>query len=152
MARRIAGRLEEQVDRLRGVEGVTVIAQQVESATDFGGAPGVDLTTREGRGLNRAERPAADVPAATKVEWLREVDDAARGFSPEVTQVVGVYGDSLQRRLIAASDGTRGTLVLPHYGGGANWEGGAAEVVTPRLPRSRGRPRAGGPGRPSARR
>jgi chemotaxis regulatin CheY-phosphate phosphatase CheZ len=43
--RRIAGRLEEQVDRLRGVEGVAVIAQQVETATDFGGAPGVDRPT-----------------------------------------------------------------------------------------------------------
>jgi quinoprotein glucose dehydrogenase len=32
--------------------------------------------------------------------------------------------------LIAAPDGTRGTLVLPHYGGGANWEGGAADPET----------------------
>jgi TldD protein len=32
-------------------------------------------------------------------------DDAARGFSTEVVQVTGVYGDSLQRRLIATSDG-----------------------------------------------
>jgi chemotaxis regulatin CheY-phosphate phosphatase CheZ len=43
--RRIAAKLEEQVDRLRGVEGVAVIAQQAESATDFGGAPGVDRPT-----------------------------------------------------------------------------------------------------------
>lgn len=32
--------------------------------------------------------------------------------------------------LVAAPDGTRGTLVLPHYGGGANWEGGAADPET----------------------
>jgi quinoprotein glucose dehydrogenase len=32
--------------------------------------------------------------------------------------------------LVAARDGTRGTLVLPHYGGGANWEGGAADPET----------------------
>jgi quinoprotein glucose dehydrogenase len=32
--------------------------------------------------------------------------------------------------LIDAPDGTRGTLVLPHYGGGANWEGGAADPET----------------------
>jgi quinoprotein glucose dehydrogenase len=32
--------------------------------------------------------------------------------------------------LIDAPDGTRGTLVLPHYGGGANWEGGAADPDT----------------------
>jgi TldD protein len=65
----------------------------------------VDLTTREGPDTNRVERPAADLPAADKVSWLREVDDAARSFSPEVVQVTGVYGDSLQRRLIATSDG-----------------------------------------------
>ena len=45
------------------------------------------------------------MPAADKVGWLRELDDAARAVSPEVVQVVGVYGDSLQRRLIATSDG-----------------------------------------------
>ena len=32
--------------------------------------------------------------------------------------------------LVEAPDGTRGTLVLPHYGGGANWEGGAADPET----------------------
>jgi quinoprotein glucose dehydrogenase len=32
--------------------------------------------------------------------------------------------------LIDAPDGTRGALVLPHYGGGANWEGGAADPET----------------------
>lgn len=32
--------------------------------------------------------------------------------------------------LLDADDGTRGTLVLPHYGGGANWEGGAADPET----------------------
>jgi TldD protein len=55
--------------------------------------------------VNPVERPADSIRAADKVAWLREVDDAARSFSPEVTQVVGVYGDSLQRVLIATSDG-----------------------------------------------
>ncbi len=32
--------------------------------------------------------------------------------------------------LLEADDGTRGTLILPHYGGGANWEGGAADPET----------------------
>ena len=32
--------------------------------------------------------------------------------------------------LLEAEDGTRGTLVLPHYGGGANWEGGAVDPET----------------------
>ena len=32
--------------------------------------------------------------------------------------------------LIDAPDGTRGSLVLPHFGGGSNWEGGAADPDT----------------------
>jgi quinoprotein glucose dehydrogenase len=32
--------------------------------------------------------------------------------------------------LIDAPDGTRGALVLPHFGGGSNWEGGAADPET----------------------
>jgi TldD protein len=75
-------------------------AMRGEARTDV-----VDLTERPGRGTNTAERPAGDLDAATKVGWLREVDEVARGVSPEVVQVIGVYGDSLQRRLIAASDG-----------------------------------------------
>jgi TldD protein len=71
------------------------------------GEPGsvVDLTERTGPRTNRTDRPAATYPAADKVAWLRELDDAARSLSPEVVQVVGAYGDSLQRRLIATSDG-----------------------------------------------
>jgi TldD protein len=65
----------------------------------------VDLTERQGRGTNRAERPADALPAADKVAWLRELDEAARSLSPEVVQVVGMYGDSVQERLIATSDG-----------------------------------------------
>ena len=65
----------------------------------------VDLREAPAPTVNRAERPADQVPAAQKVAWLEEVNDTARSFSPEVVQVVGVYGDSLQRRLIATSDG-----------------------------------------------
>lgn len=84
-----------------------VEAAEAASAAVRGEAPGrvVDLTRRQGPGTNRVERPADAVASTTKVGWLREVDDAARSTSPEVTQVVGVYGDSVQRRLIAASDG-----------------------------------------------
>lgn len=87
--------------------GSLLEAAAAASAALRGDAPGsvVDLTHREGPGRNRAERPAAEVAAATKVGWLREVDEVARGHSPEVAQVTGIYGDSLQRRLIAASDG-----------------------------------------------
>jgi TldD protein len=65
----------------------------------------VDLRSSDRAPVNSVERPAAAVPAADKVDWLRELDDAARGYSPEVVQVVGIYGDSLQRVLIATSDG-----------------------------------------------
>ena len=82
-------------------------AAEAASAAITEGSPGsvIDLSEAPAPDVNRAERPAADVPAAQKVAWLEEVNDAARGFSPEVVQVVGVYGDSLQRRLIATSDG-----------------------------------------------
>jgi TldD protein len=82
-------------------------AAESASAALRGEAAGtvVDLTARAGPGTNRVERSALEVPAASKVGWLREADAAARAYSPEVVQVVTVYGDSLQRRLIATSDG-----------------------------------------------
>ena len=82
-------------------------AAEAASAALRGDAAGevVDLTPMQGRGTNRVERRADEVPPEDKVGWLREVDDAARSFSPEVVQVVGVYSDSLQRRLIVTSDG-----------------------------------------------
>jgi TldD protein len=82
-------------------------AAEAASAALDEGEPGtvVDLTVREGRGTNRTDRPAGEFPAAEKVAWLRELDEAARSLSPDVVQVVGMYGDSLQRKLIATSDG-----------------------------------------------
>jgi len=82
-------------------------AAAAASAALRGSASGsiVDLTDRFGPGTNRAERAAGSVAAADKVAWLREVDEVARGTSSEVVQVTGIYFDSLQRRLIAASDG-----------------------------------------------
>ena len=65
----------------------------------------VDLRRREPDVVHRAERPATEVRAETKVSWLWEADEAARGESPTVRQVVAGYGDSVQRLLIATSDG-----------------------------------------------
>ena len=73
--------------------------------TQEAGGTVVDLRESPSREVNHADRPASDVASALKVGWLEELNDAARSFSPEVVQVVGVYGDSLQRRLIATSDG-----------------------------------------------
>jgi TldD protein len=82
-------------------------AAAAASAALAGDTPGpvVDLTERTGPGTNRAERAASEVDAATKVRWLRTVDESARAVSPEVAQVTGIYFDSMQRRLIATSDG-----------------------------------------------
>jgi TldD protein len=49
--------------------------------------------------------PAQAVTRDRKVAWLREADDAARGVDGAVRQVMGSYADSLQRVLIANSDG-----------------------------------------------
>jgi TldD protein len=66
--------------------------------------PTMDL--RAGPPLRTAvEQPTADVPRERKVAWLREADDAARGHDPAVRQVIAFYADSLQRVLIANSDG-----------------------------------------------
>ncbi len=82
-------------------------AAAAAAASVDGVGPGaiVDLRTAEPPVVHRAESPAGALPATEKVRWLREVDDAARSFSPHVRQVVASYGDSVQRVLIATSDG-----------------------------------------------
>jgi TldD protein len=47
----------------------------------------------------------ADVPRDRKVAWLREADEAARAVDPAVRQVLVAYQESLQRVLIANSEG-----------------------------------------------
>jgi TldD protein len=77
------------------------------AASVRGDEPGrvVDLTDRAPGVVHEAERAASGVPSEDKVAWLREADEAARAFDPAVTQVVAGYGDSLQRVMVAASDG-----------------------------------------------
>lgn len=87
-------------------EALLAAAEAASAALRDGEAGGiVDLRAADARMVNPVERAAESVLAADKVAWLRELDDAARAFSSEVTQVVGMYGDSLQRVLIATSDG-----------------------------------------------
>lgn len=64
-----------------------------------------DLTRLEPTVTHPPEEPASAVPQERKVAWLREADDAARSVAPEVRQVVVGYGDSVQRVLIACSEG-----------------------------------------------
>jgi TldD protein len=75
------------------------------SVTEEGPGDVVDLTTVEAPVVHEARRDAGSAGAADKVAWVREADDAARAFHEDVRQVTAVYGDSLQRVLIAASDG-----------------------------------------------
>lgn len=65
----------------------------------------VNLKALEPPVVHAATRDAASATSAEKVAWVREADDVARSFSDEVRQVTAVYGDSLQRVLIATSDG-----------------------------------------------
>ena len=86
------------------LEAARAASASVRDAT--GEAPEVlDLTRAQPEVVHRAERPAVNLPPQTKVDWLWEADDAARSLDPSVRQVVASYGDSLQRVLIASSDG-----------------------------------------------
>jgi TldD protein len=72
---------------------------------DEGPGDVVDLRTLEPPVVHEATIAASSEDAARKVAWVREADDAARAHSPEVRQVTAIYGDSVQRVLIATSDG-----------------------------------------------
>ena len=82
-------------------------AAEAAAAAVRDGSPGdvVDLREREPPIVHGVRERADAVEAAEKVAWLREADDVARSFSPDVRQVTASYGDSLQRVLIATSDG-----------------------------------------------
>ena len=80
-------------------------AAAAASVTENGAGDVVAFRSLEPLVVHEATRDAASAGSADKVAWVREADDAARSHSPEVRQVTAVYGDSLQRVLIAASDG-----------------------------------------------
>jgi TldD protein len=82
-------------------------AAEAAAASTPGGAAGEvhDLRTLEPPVVHAAVREAASAGSAEKVAWVREADDAARTLSPEVRQVTAVYADSVQRILVATSDG-----------------------------------------------
>ncbi|HEX5950285.1 MAG TPA: TldD/PmbA family protein [Actinomycetota bacterium] len=90
-----------RLDREALLEAAAAAAASVDDQP--GGV--VDLRESKPPIVHLAERAASEVPAADKVAWLREADDVARSHSPEVRQVVASYGDSVQRVLIATSDG-----------------------------------------------
>ena len=65
----------------------------------------LDFTRAEPTVVHLPEEPAAGVTQERKVGWVREADEAARAVSGEVRQVVAGYGDSVQRLLVANSEG-----------------------------------------------
>lgn len=76
------------------------------AARGSGSTEPVDLRRREPFVSVATDEPMAEVPRDRKVGWLREAEDAARSHASEVRQVVVGYGDSLQRLLVASSEGT----------------------------------------------
>lgn len=65
----------------------------------------VDLRSSEPGFVHAAAEPADGVTKDRKVAWLEEANETARSFDPSVRQVTASYGDSVQRVLIASSDG-----------------------------------------------
>jgi TldD protein len=59
------------------------------------------------------ETAPTDVPVASKVEWLGEIDKYARAKDSRITQVMASIVSQHKHMLIAASDGTRVADVLP---------------------------------------
>jgi TldD protein len=82
-------------------------AAEAAAASVGDGGPGevVDLRTLEPPVMHPALRDASEVPTERKADWVREADETARAIGPEIRQVTAVYGDSVQRVLVAASDG-----------------------------------------------
>lgn len=80
-------------------------------------------------------QPKPTRPAAYDRQGF-SVDDLI-DFTPEIRAAALASIDGLRlgpmftpASLASAEDGTRGTLMLPNYGGGTNWEGGAADPET----------------------
>lgn len=85
--------------------------------------------------LTSLTQPFPTKPAAYDRQGLSEEDLV--DFTPEIraAAIEAVQGFRMgplftPPSLIDADDGTRGTLLLPSFGGGANWEGGAADPET----------------------
>ena len=75
-------------------------------------------------------KPAAYDRQGVSEDDLVDFTPAIRAAALEAIKDLRIGPMYTPPSLIDAPDGTRGTLVLPHYGGGANWEGGAADPET----------------------
>ncbi|MBJ20796.1 MAG: metalloprotease TldD [Deltaproteobacteria bacterium] len=66
-----------------------------------------------GRDLYPVTVAPTDVPVATKVDWLNEIDAYARARDPKVSQVMASIVCQHKHTLVAASDGSRTADALP---------------------------------------
>jgi quinoprotein glucose dehydrogenase len=80
-------------------------------------------------------QPIPTKPAAYDRQGFSE--DDVIDFTPEIRAAAQAALEGLRlgpiytpASLSTSEDGTRGTLMLPNYGGGTNWEGGAADPIT----------------------
>ena len=84
---------------------LTVAEAAAASLTEGQAGDVVDLRALEPAVVHEATREASSIPVAGRVAWVREADDTARSVSTEVRQVSAMYADSVQRILVATSDG-----------------------------------------------
>ncbi len=92
-----------RLDRAALLEAAEAAAAAARGA---GATEIVDLRRQDPQVAHPPLRPTADVPRDRKVAWVREAEEAARSHGAEVRQVVVGYGDSVQRLLVASSEGT----------------------------------------------
>jgi TldD protein len=76
-------------------------------------APVAITTTAPTHDLYPVELAPTDVPVATKVSWLGEIDAYARAKDSRITQVMASIVSQQKHVLVAASDGTRVADILP---------------------------------------
>ncbi|HET6770271.1 MAG TPA: TldD/PmbA family protein [Actinomycetota bacterium] len=87
-------------------ESLLAAARSAAEAVSGGSPVSVlDFTRPDPPVVHTVKEPATSIPRDRKVAWLWEADDVARSYSGDVRQVVAGYGDSVQRALVATSDG-----------------------------------------------
>jgi len=127
----------------RPVRAVVQLTKQ-SMAYAFDRVTGAPIWPIEERPVPRSEVPGEQSsptqPFPTKpapYDRLGVSEDDLIDFTPEIRRAALESVADLRlgsmytpASLLNAEDGTRGTLLLPHYGGGTNWEGGAADPET----------------------
>ncbi len=76
------------------------------------------------------QKPAPFAPQGVTEDMLIDFTPELRAEALEIVRDYRMGGLFSPPSLVDAEDGTRGTLMLPHPTGGANWEGGAYDPGT----------------------